>query len=55
VEDGGVVISLAVPMRLLPPRSFHAPARAPLSGETVAATTDTVAKTLFSRLKKKTR
>lgn len=54
LEDGSVAISLACPMRLLPPRSFHAPARAPLRSPTVV-TENAVIKALFDRLKMKTR
>jgi len=54
LEDGSVVISLAVPMRLLPPRSFHAPARAPMRHQALP-TADSVTKALFDRIKTKTR
>ena len=54
LEDGSVAISLTTPMRLLPPKSFHAPPRAPLRQATVVAE-DAVAKALFDRLKMKTR
>lgn len=54
LEDGSVAISLTCPMRLLPPKSFHAPARAPLRSPTVV-TDDAVINALFDRLKMKTR
>ncbi|KAA0166334.1 hypothetical protein FNF31_01558 [Cafeteria roenbergensis] len=54
LEDGSVAISLTSPMRLLPPKSFHAPARAPLRSPSVV-TEDAVIKALFDRLKMKTR
>jgi hypothetical protein len=54
LEDGHVVVSLAVPMRLLPPRSFHCPDRVPLPASMVPSH-EAVPKALFDKIKNASR